>query len=162
ENAKFKLVYRVMDPDTAGWVARMSGTILVDDELRKAKTDNMLTETIDSERTIRQAERFFIDSNMILNLPDFVSFIFTTKTLPSASLISPIKVRKRQLKIFSVSPDIAAAAAPVKIMLDFGEDDKPAMPDVMTTHPALFFDESEVKPAKSQSDDEEHFSPLDF
>ncbi len=79
ENAKFKLVYRVMDPDTAGWVARMSGTILVDDELRKAKTDNMLTETIDSERTIRQAERSFIDSNMILNLSDFVSFIFTTK-----------------------------------------------------------------------------------
>ncbi|ENZ7693124.1 type IV secretory system conjugative DNA transfer family protein, partial [Klebsiella pneumoniae] len=37
ENAKFKLVYRVMDPDTAEWVARMSGTILVDDELRKAK-----------------------------------------------------------------------------------------------------------------------------
>ncbi|EML2993356.1 TPA: type IV secretory system conjugative DNA transfer family protein, partial [Klebsiella pneumoniae] len=96
ENAKFKMVYRVMDPDTADWIARMSGTILVDDELRKAKTDNMLTETIDSERTIRQAERFFIDSNMILNLPDFVSFIFTTTTLPSASLISPIKVRKRR------------------------------------------------------------------
>ncbi|MEW7314441.1 type IV secretion system DNA-binding domain-containing protein [Buttiauxella gaviniae] len=162
ENAKFKLVYRVMDPDTAEWVARMSGTILVDDELRKAKTDNMLTETIDSERTIRQAERFFIDSNMILNLPDFVSFIFTTKTLPSASLISPIKVRKCQLKIFSVSPDIAAAAAPVKTMLDFGEDDKPAMPDVMTTHPALFFDEIEVKPVKPKPDDEEHLSPLDF
>lgn len=162
ENAKFKLVYRVMDPDTAEWVARMSGTILVDDELRKAKTDNMLTETIDSERTIRQAERFFIDSNMILNLPDFVSFIFTTKTLPSASLISPIKVRKHQLKIFSVSPDIAAAAATVKIMLDFGEDDKPAMPDVMITHPALFFDESEVKPVKPKPDDEEYLSPLDF
>ncbi len=70
ENAKFKLVYRVMDPDTAGWVARMSGTILVDDELRKAKTDNMLTETIDSERTIRQAERFFID-RALLNKSDF-------------------------------------------------------------------------------------------
>ena len=162
ENAKFKLVYRVMDPDTADWVARMSGTILVDDELRKAKTDNMLTETIDSERTIRQAERFFIDSNMILNLPDFVSFIFTTKTLPSASLISPIKVRKRQLKIFSVSPDIAATAAPVKITLDFSEDDKRAIPDVMTTHPDLFFDESEVKPGKPKSDDKEHLSPLDF
>ncbi|WP_373853137.1 type IV secretion system DNA-binding domain-containing protein [Klebsiella variicola subsp. variicola] len=162
ENAKFKLVYRVMDPDTAEWVARMSGTILVDDELRKAKTDNMLTETIDSERTIRQAERFFIDSNMILNLPDFVSFIFTTKTLPSASLISPIKVRKHWLKIFSVSPDITAAAAPVKIALDFSEDDKPAMPDVMTTHPDLFFDEIEVKPLKPKPDDEEHLSPLDF
>ncbi|HBK4608593.1 TPA: TraM recognition domain-containing protein [Serratia marcescens] len=162
ENAKFKLVYRVMDPDTAEWVARMSGTILVDDELRKAKTDNMLTETIDSERTIRQAERFFIDSNMILNLPDFVSFIFTTKTLPSASLISPIKIRKRQLKIFSVSPDITASAAPVKIALDFDEDDKPSIQDVMTTHPGLFFNESEVKPAEPQPDAGEHLSPLDF
>jgi hypothetical protein len=36
----------------------------------------------------------------------------------------------------------------VKIALDFGEDDKPSIPDVMTTHPDLFFDESEVKPAK--------------
>lgn len=162
ENAKFKLVYRVMDPDTAEWVARMSGTILVDDELRKAKTDNMLTETIDSERTIRQAERFFIDSNMILNLPDFVSFIFTTKTLPSASLISPIKVRKRQLKIFSVSPDIAASAAPVKIALDFDEDDKPSIQDVMTTYPDFFFNGSEVKPAEPQPDEGEHLSPLDF
>ncbi|MBG0708574.1 type IV secretory system conjugative DNA transfer family protein [Enterobacter hormaechei] len=162
ENAKFKLVYRVMDPDTADWVARMSGTILVDDELRKAKTDNMLTETIDSERTIRQAERFFIDSNMILNLPDFVSFIFTTKTQPSASLISPIKIRKRQLKIFSVSPDITASAAPVTIALDFDEDDKPSIQDVMTTHPGLFFNESEVKPAEPQPDEGEHLSPLDF
>ncbi|EHD22141.1 mobilization protein [Brenneria sp. EniD312] len=162
ENAKFKLVYRVMDPDTAEWVARMSGTILVDDEVRKAKTDAMLTETIDGERTIRQAERFFIDSNMILNLPDFVSFIFTTRTLPSASLISPIKVRKRRLKIFAVSPDIAAAAAPVKIVLDFGDDDKPTALDVMTSHPALFFDEREVKPAKPKSDDEKDLSPLDF
>ncbi|WP_200551059.1 type IV secretory system conjugative DNA transfer family protein [Kosakonia sp. LAM2021] len=162
ENAKFKLVYRVMDPDTAEWVARMSGTILVDDELRKAKTDNMLTETIDSERTIRQAERFFIDSNMILNLPDFVSFIFTTKSLPAASLMSPIKVRKSRLKIFSVSPEITAAAAPVKITLDFGDDDKPAMPDVMTTHPDHFIDETKVKSAKPEPDDEEHLSPLDF
>ncbi|HHT0367828.1 TPA: type IV secretory system conjugative DNA transfer family protein [Raoultella planticola] len=162
ENAKFKLVYRVMDPDTADWVARMSGTILVDDELRKAKTDNMLTETIDSERTIRQAERFFIDSNMILNLPDFVSFIFSTKTLPSASLISPIKVRKRRLKTISVSPDIAAVAAPVKIALDFSDDDKPSAPEVTTSHPDLFLGESEVKPVKPKHDDKEHLSPLDF
>ncbi|MBP2837286.1 type IV secretory system conjugative DNA transfer family protein [Dickeya parazeae] len=128
ENAKFRLVYRVMDPDTAGWVARMSGTILVDDEIRKAKTDAVLTETIDNERTIRQAERFFIDGNMILNLPDFVSFIFTTKTLPSASLISPIKVQKRELETFTVSPDIAASAAPVKRALDFAEEDN--MPQI--------------------------------
>ncbi|EPA3718222.1 MFS transporter, partial [Klebsiella pneumoniae] len=73
-----------------------------------------------------------------------------------------IKVRKRQLKTFSVSPDIAATAAPVKIVLDFDESDKPAIPDVMTTHQDLFFDESEVKPAKPKAEYKEQLSPLDF
>ncbi len=163
ENAKFKLVYRVMDPDTAEWVARMSGTILVDDEIRKAKTDAVLTETIDGERTIRQAERFFIDSNMILNLPDFVSFIFTTRTLPSASLISPIKVQKHELEIYSVSPDIAASAAPAKIALDFDEEGatSASTTNVAATRPDLFF-EGESKSAKSRSDDDETPSLLNF
>ncbi|NPE50271.1 MFS transporter [Dickeya dadantii] len=163
ENAKFKLVYRVMDPDTAEWVARMSGTILVDDEIRKAKTDAVLTETIDGERTIRQAERFFIDSNMILNLPDFVSFIFTTRTLPSASLISPIKVQKHELEIYSVSPDIAASAAPAKIALDFDEEGatSASTTNVAATRPDLFF-EGESKLAKPRSDDDETPSLLNF
>ncbi|MEQ9891261.1 type IV secretory system conjugative DNA transfer family protein [Pectobacterium aroidearum] len=163
ENAKFKLVYRVMDPDTAEWVARMSGTILVDDEIRKAKTDAVLTETIDGERTIRQAERFFIDSNMILNLPDFVSFIFTTRTLPSASLISPIKVQKRELEIYSVSPDIAASAALAKIALDFDEEGttSASTTNVAATRPYLFF-EGESKSEKPRSDDDETPSLLNF
>ncbi|WP_316546301.1 type IV secretory system conjugative DNA transfer family protein [Klebsiella oxytoca] len=163
ENAKFKLVYRVMDPDTAEWVARMSGTILVDDEIRKAKTDAVLTETIDGERTIRQAERFFIDSNMILNLPDFVSFIFTTRTLPSASLISPIKVQKHELEIYSVSPDISASAAPAKIALDFNEEEEPpaSTPTVTAIRPDLFF-EGESKSAKPRFDDDETPSLLNF
>ena len=167
ENAKFKLVYRVMDPDTAEWVARMSGTILVDDEVRKAKTDAVLTETIDSERTIRQAERFFIDSNMILNLPDFVSFIFTTKALPSASLISPIRVIKRELEICAVSPAIAATAATLNITLDFSEEEtssEPAStPDITTTRPDLFFDgPSEEDTTTPNTNKEENPSLLDF
>lgn len=101
ENAKFKLVYKLQNPETAEWVAKMSGTILVDDESRKAKTSKVLTETIDDERTIRQAERYFIDSNMLLNLPPFVSYIFTATDLPRASLISPIKVKKQALVIHS-------------------------------------------------------------
>lgn len=155
ENAKFKLVYRVMDPDTADWVARMSGTILVDDEVRKAKTDAVLTESIDSERTIRQAERFFIDSNMILNLPDFVSFIFTTKTLPTASLIFPIKVNKRELQIHSVYPEIATSVTTVKSALDFSDEDNSPISSLIPNTPAhlpeLFF-----------TQETEHISPIDF
>ncbi len=167
ENAKFKRVYRVMDPDTAEWVARMSGTILVDDEVRKAKTDAVLTETIDDERTIRQAERFFTDSNMILNLPDVVSFIFTTKTLPAASLISPIRVKKRELEICAVSPAIAATAATINITLDFSEEETspgPAStPDITTTRPDLFFDGADKKDTTTQNTGkEENPSLLDF
>ncbi|EKT61720.1 type IV secretion system DNA-binding domain-containing protein [Providencia alcalifaciens] len=122
ENAKFKLVYKLQDPDTADWVARMSGTILVDDESRKATLNGVLAETIDNERMIRQAERYYIDTNMLQNLPDFVSFIFTTKTLPRASLISPIKVKKQPLSIFSIAPEKALAAPKVKKVLDFDEN----------------------------------------
>jgi type IV secretory pathway TraG/TraD family ATPase VirD4 len=77
ENCKFMLVYRLRDPDTADWVARMTGSILVDDEMRKVKTDISLTEKMETDRMIRQAERYYIDSNMLLNLPKFVGFVFT-------------------------------------------------------------------------------------
>lgn len=103
ENAKFKLVYKLQDPDTAKWVAEMSGTILVDDETRKVETNKVLTESITSDRSIRQAERNFIDTNMLLNLPKFVSFIYSAENLPFASLISPIKVQKKDL-ILSIAP----------------------------------------------------------
>ncbi|WAT06955.2 type IV secretory system conjugative DNA transfer family protein [Rouxiella badensis] len=121
ENAKFKLVYKLQDPDTALWVAKMSGTILVDDESRKAKTNRVLTEVIDDERTIRQAERFYIDSNMLLNLPPFVSYIFTATELPRASLISPLKVKKQPLQVYDVTP-----ITPISIKKPLDFTDAPA------------------------------------
>lgn len=122
ENAKFKLVYKLQNPETAEWVAKMSGTILVDDESRKAKTSAVLTEVIDDERTIRQAERYYIDSNMLLNLPPFVSFIFTATALPRAALISPIKVKKQPLQIYSVIPLVPVE---MKKPLDFSDEPEP-------------------------------------
>ncbi|QDY44479.1 type IV secretory system conjugative DNA transfer family protein [Candidatus Pantoea soli] len=120
ENTKFKLVYRLMDPATANWVAEMSGSILVDDESRRIKTDTVLVEKVDGERTVKQAERYFVDTNMLLNLPDFVSFIFTTKNLPRASMISPIKVSKRALVVYeSKQPQ-----SEVKPIIDFTDNAK--------------------------------------
>lgn len=121
ENSKFKLVYRLQSPDTAKWVAEMSGTILVDDESRKAKTNGTLVEVIDDERMIRQAERFYVDSNMLLSLPDFVSYIFTTKSLPQAALISKLKVEKQPLEVYCVNP-----ASPVEIKKPLDFTDVPA------------------------------------
>lgn len=100
ENTKFKLVYKLQDPKTAKWIAEMTGSILVDDESRRVKTDAVLVERMDGDRTIRQAERYYVDTNMLQNLPDLVSFIFTSKSLPRASMISPIKVQKKDLVIY--------------------------------------------------------------
>lgn len=141
ENSKFKLVYRLMSPDTAEWVAKMSGTILVDDESRKAKTNGALIEVIDDERMIRQAERFYVDSNMLLSLPDFVSYIFTTKSLPRAALISKLKVKKQQLEIFSVNP-----TTPILMKKPFDFTERPitpvesAEPEEIEAEPANEFD----------------------
>lgn len=134
ENCKFKLVYKLQDPDTAEWLARMSGTILVDDESRKVTTTAVLTEKIDDERTIRQAESYYIDGNMLQNLPKFVSYIFSANTLAFPSLIAPLKVKKQPLEIFTIAPEMAAAAPDVKPLLDFDfdQEEKPqASPEIV-------------------------------
>ncbi|KFC07072.1 MobB family protein [Trabulsiella guamensis ATCC 49490] len=101
ENCKFMLVYCLRDPDTAEWVARMTGSILVDDEMRKVRTDMSLTETVETDRMIRQAERYFIDSNMLLNLPPFVGFVFTQNQLARATKMAHIRVQKQYLRLMN-------------------------------------------------------------
>ncbi|WP_178306575.1 type IV secretory system conjugative DNA transfer family protein [Vibrio algicola] len=131
ENAKFKLVYKLQHPDTAKWVAEMSGTILVDDETRKVETNKALTESIASDRSIRQAERNFIDTNMLLNLPKFVSFIYSAENLPFASLISPIKVQKKDL-VLSIAPPEEDSEVHLNDhnLLDFDDDFDPEEIDI--------------------------------
>lgn len=101
ENCKFMLVYRLRDPDTADWVARMTGSILVDDEMRKVKTDIALTEKMETDRMIRQAERYYIDSNMLLNLPKFVGFVFTSNDLAKATKLFHIPTKKQYIDLLS-------------------------------------------------------------
>ena len=101
ENCKFMLVYRLRDPDTADWIARMTGSILVDDEMRKVRTDMSLTETVETDRMIRQAERYYIDSNMLLNLPPFVGFAFTQNDLAKATKLAHIRVQKHPLPLMA-------------------------------------------------------------
>ncbi|MGP6457442.1 type IV secretion system DNA-binding domain-containing protein [Enterobacter ludwigii] len=178
ENCKFKLVYKLQDPDTAEWVARMSGTILVDDESRKVTTTAVLTEKVDNERMLRQAESYYIDSNMLQNLPKFVSYIFSQNTLAFPSLISPLKVKKSPLEIFTISQELAESAPELKKAYAFDDDDDTAVspppliaetpvnspPKSQTVKPAAIPDPQEEEWASSsreQQDDEKH-SLLDF
>ncbi len=103
ENAKLKIVYKIQDPETAQWVADMSGTILVDDETRKIETSKTLTEKMEGDKTVRLAERNYVDSNMLMNLPDKVSYVFTSFEIARSSVIQPVKVSKQPLAIYSMS-----------------------------------------------------------
>ena len=69
ENCAVQLSYALKDPDTAEWLSRSTGTILVDDETRTVTRNIAQAETIHKERRISMAERPFVDLNMFLNLP---------------------------------------------------------------------------------------------
>jgi len=93
ENCRIKICYQVQSPDTAEWLARMSGTILVDDESRQVRKNIVQAEVMDGVRTIRQAERYFIDENMLRNLPPSVAVLYGAG-LPKFVSIRPLTVPK--------------------------------------------------------------------
>lgn len=93
ENCTLKIVYRVEDPKTAEWLARKSGRIQVDDEVRRVSKNAALSEVVNDERQIRQTERFLIDENMILNLRKSQAVVFGNG-LPHFITTSPIPTTK--------------------------------------------------------------------
>jgi type IV secretory pathway TraG/TraD family ATPase VirD4 len=95
ENCAIKIAYKVRDPDTADWLARMSGKILVDDELRSVKSTRALAEVKNPDRLIRQAERCLIDTNMLQSLPSRCAVIYG-HGLADFIFTSPVSVKKRK------------------------------------------------------------------
>lgn len=93
ENCRIKICYRLLNPVTAEWLAAMSGTIQADDETRKVRRNIAQSETVLPERSIKQTERYFIDVNMLLNLPNAVGVVYGDG-LPKFVSIRPIKVEK--------------------------------------------------------------------
>lgn len=69
ENCRIKICYQVLNPETAEWLAAMSGQILVDDETRRVEKNLGQADIVSGERSIRQADRYLVDVNMLLNLP---------------------------------------------------------------------------------------------
>lgn len=93
ENTGLKLIYKLQDPDTAEWLARRSGTKLVDEELRKVGRNVAQSEIIDDERTLRQGETYLVDTNMLQNLPKQVA-VFFSEELPQFVGTSPVPTEK--------------------------------------------------------------------
>ena len=104
ENCAIKLAYQARDPNTALWLSKLSGTILVDDETRTIERNLGLTEQ-QSQRTLRQAERPLVDINQLLMLPKRTAVLFG---VGHAQFIytSPIRVDLAAFKIEAVGEDV--------------------------------------------------------
>lgn len=114
ENCGLRVAYRVKNPETAEWLAAMSGEILVDDETRRVERNAAGSEVMDHERTVRQATRYLVDVNMLLNLPDRSAVLYGVG-LPQFAHICPLQTQKEALTVYEV---------PVV------EIEKPAVPDI--------------------------------
>lgn len=113
ENCRIKVCYKVMNPKTAEWLAEMSGTILADDESRTVNKNLALAETVEGRRSIRQTERYFIDTNMLENLEPSTCVVYGLG-LPKFATIKPILAPKSReaIQIHEVpGDDIDAAKA---------------------------------------------------
>lgn len=103
ENCAIQLSYAIKDPDTAEWLAASTGTVLVDDESRRVTRNIALSETVDHERTLRQAERYLIDTNMFMNLPKGCGVLTLPGQLAQFCFTSPMVVERMAS---AVSPSI--------------------------------------------------------
>lgn len=104
ENCAIQLSYRIKDPDTAEWLARATGTILVDEETRELKKNIALAEVLDDDRKIKQSERFFIDENMLMNLPKSCGVMTAPTGLPRFCLTSPVPANRGNAAITPTVP----------------------------------------------------------
>lgn len=90
ENCAIQLSYRIKDPDTAEWLAASTGVIQVDDEIRTVDKNLALTETVRTERTLRQGERHYVDANMFMNLPKGCGVLVGATKLATFCYTSPV------------------------------------------------------------------------
>ncbi len=93
ENTGLKMIYKLQDPDTAEWLAKRSGTKLVDMEHRRVGRNIAQSEIMDDDRMLRQDETYLIDTNMLMNLPNRVAVWFS-EDLPQFVGTSPVPVEK--------------------------------------------------------------------
>jgi hypothetical protein len=98
ENCAIRLAYRIQDPTTREWLAKMSGKILVDDETRIVETTAAFVEVQTGNRSLRQTEAYKISENAFAALPDRVAVVFFGTTT-QYSHICPIITVKKPLQI---------------------------------------------------------------
>lgn len=108
ENCALKLLYAVRDSDTAEWLARSTGIIQVDDEMRRVDRNLALSESLATDRSLRQSETYLIDVNMLLGLPKGCGVLFGASTLPEFCYTSPMPAERLASAVSATHVDATA------------------------------------------------------
>lgn len=152
ENAAIQLSYAIKDPETAEWLSKSTGTILVDDESRVVEKNVALAETMKGERRISQSERFFIDTNMLMNLPKGCGVLATAGTLARFCYTSPVKAERNQAAITPTIPPQTPAVIRSAGSADLAED-QPEAGGIADTEGGIADTRDNPKPAQVQAAD---------
>ena len=103
-NTAIKLAYRALDPDTAEWMAKQSGKIKIHQERRELERTEGLAEVTTTKRTLTESERYWIDENMALRLPQRCALVLQPGQLAGLALTAPIPVEKREFEPVAAAP----------------------------------------------------------
>lgn len=154
ENCAVQLSYAIKDPETAEWLASSTGTVLVDDETRTVEKNLALSETVDGKRSLRQAERYLVDTNMLMNLPKGCGVLATVGKLAGFCYTSPVPAERTPAAI-TPSAVISASQNAVKRA--------DAVPVAQKTVAQEMLDVDEPTPAPSSNPFPSHMpSPADL
>ncbi len=81
-NTRLKMVYSQDDKDARAALAASTGTILVDQETRKIKKNTLQVESMDGDRSVQETERYLVDENMFIALPERCAILLGAHLIP--------------------------------------------------------------------------------
>ena len=98
DTTPIKWLYRAADWETANWISNQTGQILVTTQRLTGMRNPELAETFSDSRTIGEAPRNLIDTNMVLSLPKQYAVCIGAGT-PRLGRVSPLKVTKMKISV---------------------------------------------------------------
>lgn len=115
ENTALKIIYRLQDPYTAEWVAKLTGKIVTHNEQVLISRNELLAEMQTNERRLLEGDRYLIDDNMLRALPERCAVVIGAEPCAQLAYFSPIQVKKSTFDLHQ-APSISPVNTPEELI----------------------------------------------
>jgi hypothetical protein len=103
DNTPIKWIYRAKDIEVATWASQLTGTTIIDKEVRNININEADSELLSNERRVSQSERNLYDTNIIQHLPDRCGLCIGVGKATLA-FSYPLKIEKKTCQLLDASP----------------------------------------------------------